>query len=81
LGAPLAAATGVRDRRRRGARLALARRIMHEVFARPWFMPDAVDTRRLFGVTPEICRRILLELERAGAVRQVRPGAWMRPVS
>lgn len=58
--------------------MALVRRIVDEVFSHPWFTVDAIDCRRIFGVTPEICRRILVELERTGVIRQTRPGTWMR---
>jgi hypothetical protein len=53
---------------------------MDEVFARPWFTPDDVDCSKVFGISREICQRILMELERSGAVRQRRPGHWMRPL-
>jgi hypothetical protein len=80
LGVRLAPSSGVKDRRATGARLALVRRIMDEVFTHPWFTVNASDCRRIFGISPEICARILAELERAGVIRQTRRGTWMRKV-
>lgn len=78
MGVPLAEKFGVRDRRANGSRQALARRVLEEIFTRRWFTLAAIDCSRVFGVSPEICARILAELERAGVIRQTRPGTWMR---
>jgi hypothetical protein len=75
---PLADGFGVKDRRAQGPRQALVRRVMEEIFTRQWFTLAAIDCNRVFGIDPEICGRILAELERAGVVRQTRPGTWMR---
>lgn len=68
----------MRDRRFYPQRLALARRIVEEVFSHRSFTLQAMDCARLFGVAAPICERILYELERAGVVQQARPGIWMR---
>jgi len=80
-GVNIASAASVKDRRASGARMALVRRVMDEVFARRWFTVGNVDCTRVFGISPEICQRILAELERAGVVRQVRPGTWVRQLA
>jgi hypothetical protein len=59
----------------------LVRRVIDEVFSRPWFTIDSVDCASSFGISPEICGRILTELERGGVVRQTRAGTWIRSAS
>jgi hypothetical protein len=54
---------------------------MDEVFERRWFTLGNIDCTRLLGISPEICARILHELESAGVVRQVRPGTWIRELA
>jgi hypothetical protein len=60
------------------ARAALVQRVIDEIFRRPWFTTNAQDCTRLFGISPEICDRILHELEHTGIIRQTRPGIWKR---
>jgi ribosomal protein S25 len=61
-----------------GARAALVQRVIDEIFRRPWFTINPQDCMRLFGISVEICARILHELERTGIVRETRPGTWTR---
>lgn len=68
----------MRDRRAHGARSAVVRRVLEEVFTRGWFTVETAHCTKSMGLTPEACRRIMAELERAGVVQQTRPGTWKR---
>ncbi len=54
------------------------RRIVGEVLNRNAFTLDADDCARVFGISTDVCHRILKELENAGVVQEARPGIWMR---
>jgi hypothetical protein len=66
----------MRDRRCTSQRRALVRRIIDEVFSQRFFALGVVECARLVGISGDACERILYQLERAGIVRQARPGVW-----